>query len=108
MSSESQAAERVRARLPLVQVIATELRDRVETLHFLAGAEDADSRRAAVEQRVRVRECLTELEGLGAEVESFRPLSLILIAPTESGGECEFAWDYGAAEVRRLENADSA
>ncbi|TAH39346.1 MAG: DUF2203 family protein [Planctomycetota bacterium] len=94
------STEQAQARLPLLRAIASEIQERVEELTTLAGRDDASSRARVAHLRQRVRACLQELEVLGAEVESFRPITLTITTLDESGDELPIYWKFGETALR--------
>lgn len=88
-------------RLPLFRSIAIELKDRVDALHALAEEPGEDAHGEARRLRDRVRECVVELEVLGAEVEGFRPITLALPAQGRTGGLERLTWQLGEPAFQR-------
>jgi ATP-binding protein involved in chromosome partitioning len=83
------------ARLPLYRSIAVELNDRVQELQ---GAESVAADGVGGLRR-RVRECVAELEQLGAEVEGFRPVTLLVPVQEGDGGEQLLYWQLDQGEL---------
>ena len=86
------------ARLPLYRSIAVELRDRVRELQDSspAAATGAEGHSGL---RRRVRECVAELEQLGAEVEGFRPITLLVPVQENDGSEQLLYWRLDRDEL---------
>lgn len=90
------SVEQAQARLPLVRAISVELQERIDELSRLVGKEEPQPRERALELRRCVRACLQELEGLGVEVERFRPLTLTMTTLDGHGEEVTLSWQYDA------------
>lgn len=91
------------ARLPLFRSIAIELQDRVEELQGLTGTHDVQSLGDARRIRDRVKECVDELQELGAEVDGFRPVSLLIpVREAEDVEERFLTWEMGSSRFTLL------
>lgn len=95
--TENLSPAEAEARLPLYRSIARELQDRVRELQDLARSEAVNVRHAAGSIRERLRECVVELEVLGAEVEGFRPVTLLVPVRETSGQEQFLSWQFDEA-----------
>ncbi len=82
----------LRARLPLLQAIAAELRDRVEAMPAPEDRREGAARTEALRLRERIVCCMQELLALGAEIHSLRPLELGFRVHDDAGGVRRLRW----------------